>query len=409
MVRSSAEGVVGNTVAGNGNAVANTTAVVRIMNERAVYEQTRRAGPVSASQLVAATGLSKPTIGLALGSLERSGLVRHVGHRVGQVGRAPRLYEIRPEAGWALAIDIGGSWIRAAVADLSGRMVVRHEERVRARTAASLLRQVGELADTLPVKAGVSFADVTHTVVGIPGVFEPETGRISAAPNLPGWDHPDVLAALRVKLGERFSIDNDVNLATLAEQAYGLGASVRDFVFVSVGTGVGMGVVVDGKLYRGAHGRAGEISFLPVGDEQVSDPAATRQHGILETVASADGIVGKAIAGGMRMDSAKQVFDAARAGDATALDVVEAEADHLARALTSIIAVLDPGLIVLGGGVGSNVDVLLAPIQRRLGELLSLEPPPIRVSAVGRESVVLGGLAAGLDVARDVVLAQIEG
>jgi predicted NBD/HSP70 family sugar kinase len=389
--------------------VANTTAVVRIMNERAVYEQTRQLGSVSASQLVSATGLSKPTIGLALAGLERAGLVRHIGHRVGQVGRAPRLYEIRPEAGWALAIDIGGSWVRVAVADLSGRIAVRHEERVKARTAGSLLRQVDELAHAVPAKAGLTFTDITHTVLGIPGVYEPEAGRISAAPNLPGWDTPGTVESLRDKLGERFSIDNDVNLATLAEQAYGLGASVRDFVFVSVGTGVGMGVVVDGRLYRGAHGRAGEISFLPVGDEgTVRDPAAARQRGILETAASAGGIVAIARGFGMSVDSAERVFDAARTGDAAALRVVAAEADHLARALTSIIAVLDPGLIVLGGGVGSNVDVLLTPIQQRLAELLALEPPPIRVSAVGRESVVLGGLAAGLDAARDIVLAQIE-
>jgi predicted NBD/HSP70 family sugar kinase len=387
-------------------AVANTTAVVRIMNERAVYEQTRQLGSVSASQLVAATGLSKPTIGLALAGLERAGLVRHVGHRVGQVGRAPRLYEIRPEAGWALAVDIGGSWIRAAVADLSGRIAVRHEERVKARTAGSLLRQIDELVRSVPAQAGLAFTDVTHIVLGIPGVYEPESGRISAAPNLPGWDRPGTVESLRAKLGDRFSIDNDVNLATLAEQAYGLGASVRDFVFVSVGTGVGMGIVVDGRLYRGSHGRAGEISFLPVGDE-ASDPAAARQHGILETAASAGGIVATARGFGMTVDSTEQVFDAARTGDEAALRVVSAEADHLARALTSIIAVLDPGLIVLGGGVGSNVDVLLTPIQQRLGELLALEPPPIRVSAVGRESVVLGGLAAGLDAARDVVLAQI--
>lgn len=388
-------------------AVANTTAVVRIMNERAVYEQTRRLGSVSASQLVSATGLSKPTIGLALAGLERAGLVRHVGHRVGQVGRAPRLYEIRPEAGWALAVDIGGSWIRAAVADLSGRIAVRHEERVKARTGGSLLRQIEELVRSLPAEAALAFSDITHVVLGIPGVYEPESGRISAAPNLPGWDRPGTVQSLRATLGGRLSIDNDVNLATLAEQAYGLGASVRDFVFVSVGTGVGMGIVVDGRLYRGSHGRAGEISFLPVGDE-ASDPAAARRHGILETAASAGGIVATARGLGMTVDSAEQVFDAARTGDAAALRVIGAEADHLARALTSIIAVLDPGLIVLGGGVGSNVDVLLTPIQQRLGELLALDPPPIKVSAVGRESVVLGGLAAGLDAARDVVLAQIE-
>src|ERR1700759_2938314 len=143
------------------------------MNERAVYEQTRQLGPVSASQLVTATGLSKPTFGLALGNLERSGLLRHVGHRVGQVGRAPRLYEVRPEAGWALAVDIGGSWLRAAVADLSGRIAVRHEERVRTRAAASLIRQVGELTETLSDKAGIAFAAVTHTVLGIPCASEP--------------------------------------------------------------------------------------------------------------------------------------------------------------------------------------------------------------------------------------------
>lgn len=393
--------------------VANTTAVVRIMNERAVYEQTRQLGPVSASQLVAATGLSKPTIGLALGGLERAGLVRHVGHRVGQVGRAPRLYEIRPEAGWALAIDIGAAWIRAAVADLSGRVAVRHEERVKTRTAASLIRQVGELARSVPGKAGLAFEEITHTVLGIPGVYEPETGRISIAPNLPGLDRPGSVESLRAKLGERFSIDNDVNLATLAEQAYGLGASVRDFVFVSVGTGIGMGVVIDGHLYRGAHGRAGEISHLPVGDEdgadaRVREPAVVRRRGILETVASAEGVVAAARQRGMSVDSAEQVFDAARSGDAAASDAVRAEADHLARALAAIVAVLDPALIVLGGGVGSNVDVLLEPTQARLAELLPEDPPPIRVSAVGRENVVLGGLAAGLDAARDVVLAQIE-
>ncbi len=389
--------------------VANTTAVVRIINERAVYEQTRRLGPVSASQLVTATGLSKPTIGLALGSLERAGLVRHVGHRVGQVGRAPRLYEIQPGAGWALAIDIGGSWLRAALADLSGTIVARHEERVRARTSPTLLHQVEELAETVPAMAGIALSDVTHTVLGIPGVYERESAAISAAPNLPGFEGSAAVGELRVKLGERFSIDNDVNLATLAEQAYGLGAAVRDFVFVSVGTGIGMGVVADGRLYRGAHGRAGEIGFLPVdGQDTAAQDAAARQRGFLETAASADGIVACARATGMSAESAEEVFDAARSGDAAAMQVVAAEADHLARALASIIAVLDPALIVLGGGVGSNVDVLLEPIHSRLTDLLALVPPPIEVSAVGRESVVLGGLAAGLDLARDIVLTQIE-
>jgi len=386
--------------------VATTTAVVRVMNERAVYEQIRRLGTASASQLVTATGLSKATIGLAFGSLERVGLISQVGHRVGQVGRAPRLYEIRPDAGWAMAVDVGVSWIRLALADLSGDITAKNSQRVRARTAPALAQQIGELARAVAVDAGVGLAEVTHVVLGFPGIYEPGRDRIVAAPNLPGWEEPGSVSALRAELGLRFSIDNDVNLATLAEQEYGAGAGVGNFVFVSVGTGIGMGIVIGGEIYRGSSGRAGEISFLPVGEALVAN-ADVRQHGILETVASADGVMAAARRFGMAATSAEQVFDAARKGDHAAIRVVQDEASHLARALAAVIAVLDPGLIVIGGGVGGNAD-LLDPATRMLGDLLALAPPPIVMSALGRDAVVRGGLAAGLDRARDDVLAQIQ-
>jgi predicted NBD/HSP70 family sugar kinase len=389
--------------------VARTTAVVRVINERAVYEQIRRLGTASASQLVAATGLSKATIGLAFGSLERVGLISQVGHRVGQVGRAPRLYEIRPDAGRAMAVDVGASWIRLAVADLSGAITARADHRVRALAASALAEQIGELARATAADAGVALDDINHTVVGFPGIYEPDADRIMAAPNLPGWQVPGSVAALRAQLGPRFSIDNDVNLATVAEQEHGAGADAANFVFVSVGTGIGMGIVIGGDLYRGSSGRAGEISFLPVGDGPGQLPAPdVRQHGILETVASADGVLSAAKRLGMTAASAEQVFDAARSGDDAAIRVVHDEASHLARALAAVIAVLDPGLIVIGGGVGGNADLLLEPTKRLLGDLLALSPPPIKMSMLGRDAVVLGGLAAGLDRARDDVLAQIQ-
>ena len=388
--------------------VATTTAVVRVINERAVYAQIRRLGTASASQLVAATGLSKATIGLAFGSLERAGLISQVGHRVGQVGRAPRLYEIRPDAGRAMAVDVGASWIRLAVADLSGAITARTDHRVRALAASSLAEQIGELARATAADAGVTLDDINHTVLGFPGIYEPDADRIMAAPNLPGWEEPGSVAALRAQLGARFSIDNDVNLATVAEHEHGAGAGVGNFVFVSVGTGIGMGIVIGGDLYRGSSGRAGEISFLPVGDRPGQLPVHVRQHGILETVASADGVLSAAKRRGMTATSTEQVFDAARSGDHAAIGVVHDEASHLARALAAVIAVLDPGLIVVGGGVGGNADLLLAPTKRLLGDLLALSPPPIEMSMLGRDAVVLGGLAAGLDRARDDVLASIQ-
>ena len=136
--------------------------------------------------------------------------------------------------------------------------------------------------------------------------------------------------------------------------------------------------------------------------------ADARQHGILETVASAEGVVATARKCGMTsVKTAEEVFEAARANDPAAVRAIEVEADHIARAVAAIIAMLDPGLIVLGGGVGSNADVLLEPVKNRLSELLALAPPPIEMSALGRENVVLGALAAGLDRARDAVLAQL--
>ena len=389
--------------------VATTTAVVRVINERAVYELIRRLGTASASQLVAATGLSKATIGLAFASLERVGLISQVGHRVGQVGRAPRLYEIRPDAGRAMAVDVGASWIRLAVADLSGAITARADHRVRALAASALAEQIGELARATAADAGVTLDDITHTVFGFPGIYQPDADRIMAAPNLPGWEEPGSVDALRAQLGPRFSIDNDVNLATVAEQEHGAGAGAANFVFVSVGTGIGMGIVIGGDLYRGSSGRAGEISFLPVGDGLGQLPAPdVRQHGILETVASADGVLSAARRIGMSASSTEQIFDAARSGDHAAIHVVHDEASHLARALAAVIAVLDPGLIVIGGGIGGNADLLLEPTKRLLGDLLALSPPPIEMSLLGRDAVVLGGLAAGLDRARDDVLAQIQ-
>ncbi len=413
MDKSSPLGSVANTTVANTTVarttVATTTAVVRVINERAVYEQIRRLGTASASQLVAATGLSKVTIGLAFGSLERAGLISQVGHRVGQVGRAPRLYEIRPDAGRAMAVDVGASWIRLAVADLSGTVTAKADHRVRALAASALADQIGELARATAADAGVALDDITHTVLGFPGIYEPGADRIMAAPNLPGWEEPGSVAALRARLGPRFSIDNDVNLATVAEQEHGAGAGARNFVFVSVGTGIGMGIVIGGDLYRGSSGRAGEISYLPVGDGpgQLSAPDV-RQHGILETAASADGVLSAARRLGMTATSTEQVFDAARSGDEAAIRVVHDEASHLARALAAVIAVLDPGLIVIGGGVGGNADLLLDPTKRLLGDLLALSPPPVEMSMLGRDAVVLGGLAAGLDRARDDVLAQIQ-
>jgi predicted NBD/HSP70 family sugar kinase len=391
---------------GHDDPTASSTSVLRIMNERALFEQLLRHGPVSRPQLAAATGLSKPTISVALADLERVGVVRSVGLATGGAGRAAQLYEIHPQAGWVMAFDVGRSFVRVALATLTGETVVRRDVRSRARSAVGLLAQLAVLAQETAQEAGIAPDAVTYTVFGTPGTHDQATGALRLAPNLPGWNRPGSVDRLRAVTGSPFLVENDINLAALGEQAHGLGSDVDDFVFMSIGTGIGMGVVLGGRLHRGAQRAAGEISYLPFGE---SDPlaagAVSRRRGLLESVASADAVVAVARRFGMGgRISAKRIFDAARAGDATARRVVEAEADHLAHALASVMAVLDPELVVLGGGIGAHGgELLVAPVRERLADLVPLRPPRIEASALGDDAVVLGALATGLRHARDLV------
>jgi predicted NBD/HSP70 family sugar kinase len=192
-------------------------------------------------------------------------------------------------------------------------------------------------------------------------------------------------------------IENDVDAAALAERAHGHGRDVDSFAFVSIGTGVGMGLVLDGSLRRGAHGAAGEIAYLPL-ETAETDAADVRHRGGLEAAASAAGIVHAARRAGMRRaTSARQVFQSAERGDARAQRVVAAEACLIARAVCSILAVIDPDLVVLGGGIGKAVGLVDA-VRSELDDLAPV-PTEVRVTALGSESVVDGCLVSGLDQA----------
>lgn len=386
--------------------IASTTSVLRVMNERAVYERIRLDGPISRPEVAQATGLSKPTVSLALADLERTGLVRTVGHRTGNAGRAAMLYEIHPTAGRVIGIDVGREWVRAAMSGLDGEPLVRRDVRSQARSAAALIDQLAGLVDELSAEAGIAPSEVTYIVLGTPGVHDAENHRLLLAPNLPGWERPGVTSEVAERLPAPCLIENDISLAALGEQAHGLGAEVDNFVFLSIGTGIGMGIVLGGRLYRGSRGAAGEVAFLPVGetDPLTREPGA-RRHGMLESVLSAAGLVATARRFGMPgRPTVKKVYDAARAGDPIALEAVQYEAGNISRALASVIALLDPRLIVIGGGLGRHgVDVLLDAVRERLADMTPLDPPPIRPSALAEEATVIGAVAVGLATALDIV------
>jgi predicted NBD/HSP70 family sugar kinase len=388
-----------------------TPRLLRAHNERAVLEHLRAAGPSSRPGLARVAGLSKPTVSQALANLEAAGLVRTVGPASPSMGRTAMLYEADPTAGYVVGIDVGRAWIRVAAADLSGEIVARRDERNRARGAAALVKSVGEVARDVVATAGLTWKRVAHTVVGGPGVFDPDSDRLRHAPNLPGWSRPGVMSSLREALPPTVTLDNDANLAAVGERTYGSGRDARTFVYVSVGTGIGMGVIIDGELYRGAHGAAGEVGYLPLGAED-DGPARgrdARRRGMLEEAASADAVVRTARRLGMTgATSAKRVFSAARAGDEVALAAVEAEANRLALVVGTVAAIVDPEFVLLGGGIGSNIDLLRPPLERRLAELTPLAPP-VAEGELGQDAIVLGAVASALDTARDLVFEQRAG
>ncbi len=368
---------------------------LRSTNERLLLERLRASGPASRAQLARESGLSKPTVSSALAALESAGLVREVGTHVPERGRTAVLYAPDPAAGHVLGIDVGRSWLRVAVADLDGSVVARSDVRNQARSSGAMADLVVSTARQVVAGSGMAADEVVHAVVGTPGVYDEEHRRVRYAMHLPGWGRAGLFDRMREELGVPLEVHNDANLAALGEYTYGVGAGSRLFAYILIGTGLGMGVVSDGRLFTGAHGLAGEIGFLPWPGQQKPER--------LEDAVSGVAVVEAARRFGMRGQlTAKAVFDAARHGDDAAVQAVRLEGERIAHTVAVAAAVLDPDLVVLGGGVGHSVDLLLKPVRDNLKALTPLRPR-LAPSRLGEDAVLLGAVATALGTAREVV------
>jgi len=382
-----------------------TPSLLKAINERAVLEFIRQVGPVSRAQISRDSGLSKPTVSHSLAALERARLVRPAGRSSGGKGPSAVLYELNPRAGWVVGIDVGTSLLRAAIADLNGDVVARRDERAQAASARTLISHIGEIAHGLAREAGIKWGQVTCATVGSPGVFEPSRGQVALAHNLPGWGRHGLVEAVQRELGTNIAFENDVNLATVGEQWRGLGKDVSNFVYLHVGTGVGMGLVLNGELYRGATGAAGEVGYIPLAAADPHDPA-NRRRGALESALGAKGIVEMARELGMRPPlSPKRILAAARRGDEKAREVVGHVAERIALAVAAVVPVIDPELVILGGGVGRNGDLLLEPVERELRAISPFQPR-LEVSALGEDAELTGAVALALQTAQDLLFTR---
>jgi predicted NBD/HSP70 family sugar kinase len=376
---------------------------MRALNQRLVLDRLREHGEATRPEIAANTGLSKPTVGQALLDLEQHGLVRAIGRRSDRPGRAAVVYCTAPDAGHIVGVDVGRRVLHVAVAALDGTVVARVEQPNRSRSGAMLVRTVGQSVDRAVAEAGLAADDIVVNVLGTPGIPDPATGTIHRSPNLPGWERRGLLGELTALLGAGGStviVENDANLCAVGEHARGAAQGVDVVACLTVGTGIGMGILVNGSLFRGAHGAAGEIADLPYG--RVPSGVTTHRPGPVEVVAAGDAVVSAARDAGLDLATAKAVFDVARDGDARALRIVADEASKLARVVSVVTAVLDPGLIVLAGGIGRNVDLLAEPMRRELAETIPLVPDIVG-GDLGDDAVLVGAIAIAMGTAWDLV------
>ena len=379
-----------------------TPALLRALNERTVLEAIRADAPISRAELSRRVGISKPTISLALQSLLEAQLVREVdgASRRGRYGAT--LFEAVPEARLVLGLDIGGRFLRGAICDLRGDVRARHDVETAGADIAELLDAATDLHGALIAASELSGESIDSVTIGVPGAVDPATGDVRLAETIRGLEGFALARAVERRLGVGVSVENDINLATVGERWRGVGAGVDNFAFLSIGTGLGAGLVIRGELHRGHRGAAGELDFAlgPATREQ-DDPCAQALTAFAASVAG----TGQLVTALKRPFAVPEIFSAARAGDPLGRAVVSESARRIAVHIAPIAAVCDLELVVLGGGIGANGDLLLSPIRELLADQLPF-PPRVEISSLGDAAVLTGALAIGLRSALDNAFSQ---
>lgn len=386
-------------------------------NEFLVLDHLRSGGPLSRTQLARDLNLSAATVGRIVSRLMHAGSVREVGPAPSTNGRRPTLVEFNPRSGTVIAVDVGGTNIHAAVADLGGSILW---ENLRATHQAGT-SPLEALSDTVRDCLAECFrfpGGPMAAAIGVPAIVDRRTGVLGVAPNV-GWEGLDLAEELRAILPIPLLIENDVNLAAEAHAWRGQAHNVADFVVLSIGTGIGGAVVSDGRLLHGSSSAAGEVGYL-VPDRRLLG-AQPRLLGPWEAVASGPAIAARAKelldSDGSAQSAltfhaddlrAEHVFRAAADGDSLAASVVDEFIDWLAIGIADITAVVDPELVILDGGVARSLQPILPRVEAILAGVLP-KVPRLVASTLGPNATVVGAIAAAIRLGTSPERGKISG
>jgi predicted NBD/HSP70 family sugar kinase len=372
--------------------VSETLRISRKFSQRAVMEAIVQSGPISRASIAKQTGLSKQTISEIVRQLEVDGWVQETGRTSGHIGRSAVTYELIPDAAFIAAIDLGGTKVRVAIADLACQVFAEEVAPIDKRGGQFVVDQIAGLCWLAAEHQNIPRERMRIAVIGAPGAPDPATGRILLAPNIPDLDRMNVVAALEKALGFDVMVENDVNLCVLGENWLGQGQGVDNLAYIAVGTGIGGGLMVGGQLVRGASNAAGELGFLPFGADAF-DPESLRA-GAFERVVASMGIMQRYEKASGQAATVPAIFERAQSGEAHAVAVIDETARFLARGIGAIAAIANPQKVIMGGSIGLREE-LITRIRRFLPECFPY-PVTVEASALEGRAAIIGAAAIGL-------------
>lgn len=391
-----------------------TPSLLRELNDRTALELLLTRGPMTRAQVGEHTGLSKVTAAQLLARLEERGLVQVTGTQSGGRGPNAAVYAVVPSSAYVAGLHVEAEVVGAGIADITGRVIT--EIAIDPNGSLDPVALVHKAVSAACDSAGIDVDLLRAFVIGSPGVVDPKTGDIRLAVNMPEW-HEGVLGALRSDLGRTVIIENDANLAAMAEHAIGAARHVDDFALVWLSTGLGLAAMLGGKPHRGVAGAAGEIGYLPVPGVGLPEDVRRPATGSFQSLAGANTVRRLAADFGFTGGSGSDGDVAARAVAAAAADAaaggergssfLDELASRVALGVASICVVLDPGLVVLGGGVGRAGGTELA--NRVAAEVGRICPATPRVVPTELTSgpVLRGAILAAVAEMRQELLASV--
>ncbi|WP_340401710.1 ROK family transcriptional regulator [Paenibacillus sp. FSL H8-0079] len=389
--------------------MAGTPQYIRNLNENLIMDALITQGTMSRADISRQTGLSKPTVSSAVEHLIDRNLVKETGRADNAQGRKATLIRFNETAYYVCGIDLGATRIRIALSDLNGEIIAYRTypmivQAANDRAEATMLELLRSHMNALLDENHLNWNQIQCIGFGIPGVVLPDLGRINRIVDpLAGLEQAFSLESLSGAFPCEVILENDVNLAALGEYRTGAAAGCPLFVFFSIGTGTGAGIMVHGQLLRGLGGLTGEIAEMLMEDgrrlEEVLSADGLMQlakrylnpHDELLEVADS-GVDINADADDLRRHlTPEMLFEAARSGEVEALEILKQYSQMIASALRQISVVLAPELIVLGGGIGGNGDVLLPLLRQNISEQFPVQPQLI-CSKLGEQAVVTGAV-----------------